>query len=142
MQTVYRTWNPHGTAKTGVDLLHSQRHFKDAGPLDGLLISFPYQTKDNLQQKRYAAQKMGTTYVYDYPEMFKQVRNALESLLHFTILSCRRLPNCGRSMQRTLRVRHVQTRAYRSWVSRRPYANRCALLHVTISERAKYRCQS
>lgn len=42
------------------------------GPLHGLPISTPYQTKDHLQQKRYIAQKIGSTYVYDYPEMFRQ----------------------------------------------------------------------
>lgn len=42
------------------------------GPLHGLLVSTSYQTKDHMQQKRYMAQKMGTTYVYDIPEMFRQ----------------------------------------------------------------------
>jgi hypothetical protein len=43
------------------------------GPLHGLALSTPYVTKDHLQQKRYTAQNMGTTYVYDFPEMFRQV---------------------------------------------------------------------
>ena len=43
------------------------------GPLHGLLISTPYVTKDLLQLKRFQAQQSGTTYVYDFPEMFKQV---------------------------------------------------------------------
>lgn len=30
-------------------------------------------TKDYLQQKRFQAQSNGTTYVYDYPDMFRQV---------------------------------------------------------------------
>ena len=42
------------------------------GPLHGLLISTPYVTKDHLQLKRFQAQQSGTTYVYDFPEMFKQ----------------------------------------------------------------------
>lgn len=42
------------------------------GALHGLAVSTPYQTKDHLQQKRYFAQKMGTTYAYDFPEMFRQ----------------------------------------------------------------------
>lgn len=44
------------------------------GPLHGLPISTPYLTKDYLQQKRFQAQSNGTTYVYDFPEMFRQVR--------------------------------------------------------------------
>lgn len=43
------------------------------GPMHGLLLSTPYMTKDHLQLKRFQAQSNGTTYVYDYPEMFRQV---------------------------------------------------------------------
>ena len=42
------------------------------GPLHGLPISTPYMTKDYLQRKRFQAQLNGTTYVYDYPDMFRQ----------------------------------------------------------------------
>ncbi|XP_077869541.1 acetyl-CoA carboxylase-like, partial [Saccoglossus kowalevskii] len=45
------------------------------GPLHGLLVSTPYMTKDHLQAKRFQAQKNGTTYVYDFPEMFRQAVN-------------------------------------------------------------------
>ena len=30
------------------------------------------------QLKRFAAQSLGTTYVYDFPELFKQVRSGLK----------------------------------------------------------------
>lgn len=43
------------------------------GPLHGMLINSPYVTKDLLQAKRFQAQSLGTTYVYDFPEMFRQV---------------------------------------------------------------------
>jgi acetyl-CoA carboxylase / biotin carboxylase 1 len=42
------------------------------GVLHGLATSTPYVTKDYLQQKRFQAQSAGTTYVYDYPDMFRQ----------------------------------------------------------------------
>ncbi|XP_048833144.1 acetyl-CoA carboxylase isoform X2 [Brienomyrus brachyistius] len=42
------------------------------GPLQGMLINTPYVTKDLLQSKRFQAQTLGTTYVYDFPEMFRQ----------------------------------------------------------------------
>ncbi|XP_015754053.1 PREDICTED: acetyl-CoA carboxylase 1-like [Acropora digitifera] len=42
------------------------------GPHHGLPISTPYVTKDHLQLKRFSAQTLGTTYVYDFPELFKQ----------------------------------------------------------------------
>ncbi|KAK7925056.1 hypothetical protein WMY93_007366 [Mugilogobius chulae] len=51
------------------------------GPLHGMLINTPYVTKDLLQSKRFQAQSLGTTYVYDFPEMFRQ---ALKKLWHLT----------------------------------------------------------
>lgn len=41
--------------------------------MHGLPVSTPYVTKDYLQQKRFQAQSSGTTYVYDFPDIFKQV---------------------------------------------------------------------
>ncbi|XP_015039536.2 acetyl-CoA carboxylase isoform X1 [Drosophila pseudoobscura] len=43
------------------------------GSLHGHPISTPYMTKDFLQQKRFQAQSSGTTYVYDVPDMFRQM---------------------------------------------------------------------
>lgn len=43
------------------------------GPMHGMLINTPYVTKDLLQAKRFQAQSLGTTYVYDFLEMFRQV---------------------------------------------------------------------
>ncbi|XP_026734900.1 acetyl-CoA carboxylase isoform X3 [Trichoplusia ni] len=43
------------------------------GPMHGLPISTPYVTKDYLQQKRFLATSQGTTYVYDIPDMFRQM---------------------------------------------------------------------
>lgn len=47
------------------------------GPLHNLPISTPYVTKDFLQQKRFQAQSNGTTYVYDMPDMFRQMTERL-----------------------------------------------------------------
>ncbi|XP_030893573.1 acetyl-CoA carboxylase 2 [Leptonychotes weddellii] len=46
------------------------------GPQHGMLINTPYVTKDLLQAKRFQAQSLGTTYVYDFPEMFRQASPA------------------------------------------------------------------
>ncbi|KAJ1549144.1 acetyl-coenzyme-A carboxylase [Cladochytrium tenue] len=40
-------------------------------------VTSPYTLKENIQPKRYKAHLMGTTYVYDYPELF---RRALEKI--------------------------------------------------------------
>ncbi|XP_055926217.1 acetyl-CoA carboxylase-like isoform X1 [Argiope bruennichi] len=47
------------------------------GPLHDLPISTCYMTKDYLQLKRFQAQSNGTTYVYDFPDMFQQSLNRL-----------------------------------------------------------------
>ncbi|KAK6633678.1 hypothetical protein RUM44_004285 [Polyplax serrata] len=47
------------------------------GPMHGLPITVPYVTKDYLQQKRFQAQSTGTTYVYDIPDMFRQMTDKL-----------------------------------------------------------------
>ena len=57
--------------KTG--LIKFESFGSKQGPLHGLPVSTPYMTKDYLQQKRFQAQSNGTTYVYDFPDMFRQV---------------------------------------------------------------------
>lgn len=57
------------------------------GPLHGMLINTPYVTKDLLQSKRFQAQTLGTSYVYDIPEMFRQVSIWTLVALLFAILS-------------------------------------------------------
>lgn len=54
-QTIFQTYN---IGKTG--------------PLDGRALHDPYLTKDQLQYKRFTAQSNSTTYVYDFPEMFRR----------------------------------------------------------------------
>ena len=41
------------------------------GPLHGLPVSTPYMTKDYLETKRSKAIALETTFVYDYPDLFK-----------------------------------------------------------------------
>lgn len=42
------------------------------GPMHLRPILTPYPAKESLQPKRYKAHNMGTTYVYDFPELFRQ----------------------------------------------------------------------
>uniref|UniRef100_A0A803TG53 acetyl-CoA carboxylase n=1 Tax=Anolis carolinensis TaxID=28377 RepID=A0A803TG53_ANOCA len=55
---------------TGSIMFHS--FGEKQGPLHGMLINTPYVTKDLLQSKRFQAQSLGTTYVYDFLEMIRQ----------------------------------------------------------------------
>ena len=61
--------------ETGLILF--QAYGQKQGPMHGLPISTPYLAKDYLQQKRFQAQSIGTTYVYDYPDMFRQMVDVL-----------------------------------------------------------------
>lgn len=50
--------------------------FRSIGPSGSMHlrpITTPYPTKEWLQPKRYKAHLMGTTYLYDFPELFRQV---------------------------------------------------------------------
>lgn len=42
----------------------------EKGPLHLQPVSLPYATKEGLQPKRYQAHLIGTTYVYDFPDLF------------------------------------------------------------------------
>ncbi|KAJ8978777.1 hypothetical protein NQ317_015501 [Molorchus minor] len=57
--------------ETGI--INFQAYGNKQGPLHGLPISSPYIPKDYLQQKRFQAQQAGTSYVYDFPDMFRQM---------------------------------------------------------------------
>ncbi|KAI9279387.1 acetyl-CoA carboxylase [Sporodiniella umbellata] len=47
-------------------------HNKIPGAMHMQPLSIPYPTKEWLQPRRYKAHLMGTTYVYDFPELFRQ----------------------------------------------------------------------
>ncbi|KAL2915487.1 acetyl-coenzyme-A carboxylase [Polyrhizophydium stewartii] len=42
------------------------------GPLHNQPVSSPYAPKEAIQPKRYKAHLMGTTYIYDFPELFRR----------------------------------------------------------------------
>lgn len=63
----------HGLTSSFSFQIMFQSYGDKQGPLHGMLINTPYVTKDLLQAKRFQAQTLGTTYVYDFPEMFRQV---------------------------------------------------------------------
>jgi acetyl-CoA carboxylase/biotin carboxylase 1 len=47
-------------------------------------VNFPYTTKNSLQPKRYQAHVVGTTYVYDFPDLFRQaIRRVWEKAAEF-----------------------------------------------------------
>jgi acetyl-CoA carboxylase/biotin carboxylase 1 len=56
-------------------------------------LSIPYPTKEWLQPRRYKAHLMGTTYVYDFPELFRQ------SLQNQWSIACKRQPGLKQPSQ-------------------------------------------
>lgn len=53
-------------------VFHSIGGTKEKGPMHLLPVNTPYATKNWDQPKRYKAHLMGTQYVYDFPELFRQ----------------------------------------------------------------------
>jgi acetyl-CoA carboxylase / biotin carboxylase 1 len=68
--------NYHGyqeiTTDKGTCILKS---IGDKGPLHLQPVSHAYPTKESLQPKRYQAHLIGTTYVYDFPDLFSKALN-------------------------------------------------------------------
>jgi acetyl-CoA carboxylase / biotin carboxylase 1 len=58
--------------KGGQWLFHSIGGTTKVGSMHLRPVSTPYPTKGALQPKRYSAHLMGTQYVYDFPELFRQ----------------------------------------------------------------------
>jgi acetyl-CoA carboxylase/biotin carboxylase 1 len=58
--------------KAGKWVFHSVGGTSKIGSLHLQPVSTPYPTKGALQPKRYKAHLMGTQYVYDFPELFRQ----------------------------------------------------------------------
>lgn len=56
---------------TGVIKFQTIMNSSEKGAWHGLPVSTPYMTKDHLEMKRSKAQAANTTYVYDFPELFR-----------------------------------------------------------------------
>ncbi|TVY80028.1 Acetyl-CoA carboxylase [Fusarium oxysporum f. sp. cubense] len=59
-------------SEKGEWVFHSIGGTHEKGPMHLMPVSTPYATKNWLQPKRYKAHLMGTQYVYDFPELFRQ----------------------------------------------------------------------
>ncbi|KAM3178213.1 hypothetical protein ACTXT7_003019 [Hymenolepis weldensis] len=68
---VFELYREVPNPRTGA--IHLVSYGERKGSLHGALASAPHQTKDFLQLKRFQAQKYSSTYVYDYPVVFRQV---------------------------------------------------------------------
>ncbi|KAF8141976.1 acetyl-CoA carboxylase [Boletus edulis] len=64
--------NFHGYQEITTDKGTILKSIGDKGPLHLQPVNYPYPTKESLQPKRYQAHLIGTTYVYDFPELFSK----------------------------------------------------------------------
>ena len=64
--------NFHGYQEITTDKGTILKSIGEKGPLHLQPVSQPYPTKESLQPKRYQAHLIGTTYVYDFPELFSK----------------------------------------------------------------------
>eukprot|EP00004_Rigifila_ramosa_P006611 TRINITY_DN1746_c0_g1_i1.p1 TRINITY_DN1746_c0_g1~~TRINITY_DN1746_c0_g1_i1.p1 ORF type:complete len:2182 (+),score=504.30 TRINITY_DN1746_c0_g1_i1:514-6546(+) len=67
------TYSEIETTQRAVFRSLQDHHDADMGPLEGKEITFAYPVIDTLQLRRRQAQAQGTTYVYDFPELFESV---------------------------------------------------------------------
>ncbi|KAG8165715.1 hypothetical protein KVR01_004267 [Diaporthe batatas] len=66
------------------------------GAMHLLPVSTPYPTKNQLQPKRYKAHLMGTQYVYDFPELFRQaIQNSWAEAVKVTPSLAEKQPPVG-----------------------------------------------
>ncbi|KAF0992237.1 hypothetical protein HZS_7231, partial [Henneguya salminicola] len=56
-------------------IIYQDFDFQDTGQHSGLVIDYPYPSLGLVQSKRLYAHSLGTSYVYDYPELFNQALN-------------------------------------------------------------------
>ncbi|KAJ7876806.1 acetyl-CoA carboxylase [Mycena leptocephala] len=67
--------NYHGYQEITTDRGTILKSIGDKGPLHLEPAHHPYPTKESLQPKRYQAHLIGTTYVYDFPDLFSKALN-------------------------------------------------------------------
>jgi len=100
---------------------------KDKGPMHLLPVSTPYATKNWLQPKRYKAHLMGTQYVYDFPELFRQaIQNSwTKAVKHEPSLAAQQ-PKTGECLQFTELV--LDDTDTLDEVNREPGTNTCGMV--------------
>lgn len=100
---------------------------KDKGPMHLLPVSTPYATKNWLQPKRYKAHLMGTQYVYDFPELFRQaIQNTWTKAIKTEPSLASQQPKQGDCLQFTELV--LDDKDNLDEVNREPGTNSCGMV--------------
>jgi acetyl-CoA carboxylase/biotin carboxylase 1 len=119
------------TTHKGTTILKS---IGEKGPLHLQPVHQPYPTKKSLQPKRYQAHLIGTTYVYNFPELFsKTLRNlwikarATDSSLSSPKMLWRRRNPCLPSTMNSRKVNVLQETTPSVWLLRCSHSGRLSI---------------
>jgi acetyl-CoA carboxylase/biotin carboxylase 1 len=121
-------------SEKGEWVFHSIGGTTKIGSMHLLPVSTPYPTKNWLQPKRYKAHLMGTQYVYDFPELFRQaIQNSwTEAVKQHPALAAKQ-PPVGECIDFNELVLDDQDNL--AEVSREPGTNTCGMVGWLINAR-------
>jgi acetyl-CoA carboxylase/biotin carboxylase 1 len=121
-------------SEKGEWVFHSIGGTTKIGSMHLLPVSAPYPTKNWLQPKRYKAHLMGTQYVYDFPELFRQaIQNSWTEFVKAQPTMAEQQPPTGECIEFTELVLDDQDNL--AEVSREPGTNSCGMVGWLISAR-------
>lgn len=121
-------------SEKGEWVFHSIGGTTKIGSMHLLPVSTPYPTKNWLQPKRYKAHIMGTQYVYDFPELFRQaIQNSWTTAVKKHPALAQKQPPVGECIDFNELVLDDQDNL--TEVSREPGTNTCGMVGWMINAR-------
>ncbi|KAH8898355.1 acetyl-CoA carboxylase [Thozetella sp. PMI_491] len=114
-------------SEKGEWVFHSISGTSKIGSMHLLPVSSPYPTKNWLQPKRYKAHLMGTQYVYDFPELFRQaIQNSWAKTVQKHPAMADKQPQVGECIEYNELV--LDDHDNLAEVSREPGTNTCGMV--------------
>ncbi|KAI0016324.1 acetyl-CoA carboxylase [Xylariomycetidae sp. FL0641] len=121
-------------SEKGEMVFHSIGGTNKVGSMHLMPVHSPYPTKNWLQPKRYKAHLMGTQYVYDFPELFRQaVENSWKHVVKAQPAMGDKKPAHGECIEFSELVLDDQDKL--TEVSREPGTNTCGMVGWVINAR-------
>ncbi len=121
-------------SEKGEWVFHSIGGTTKIGAMHLLPVSTPYPTKNWLQPKRYKAHLMGTQYVYDFPEVFRQaIQNSWVKVVKHNPAFAEKQPAVGDCIDTSELV--LDDHDNLTEVSREPGMNTCGMVGWLITAR-------
>lgn len=121
-------------SEKGEWVFHSIGGTTKIGSMHLLPVNTPYPTKNWLQPKRYKAHLMGTQYVYDFPELFRQaIQNSWAKAVQMNPTLAEKQPPVGECIDFSELV--LDDHDNLTEVSREPGTNTCGMVGWLIRAR-------